>query len=247
MIINADFRDPEHGLVRLDDRSVDHAILDAPYSEHTHNNIVGWKGRESLVFGHLTPEVRKAACEQIARVIRRWALVFSDEEGAGAWRDDLIAAGLEYIRTGWWVRTNGTPQRTGDRPAVPGEVIVIAHQTNRRRKPMRKRWNGGGKAARWTGPRARTAELHRTTKPLWLMEALICDFTDPGETIVDLFAGSGSTLVAAAARGRKAIGWEIDPDAAAIAEARVRDTGLPADRMPTDQLLIMDKEVLLGT
>ncbi len=48
---------------------------------------------------------------------------------------------------------------------------------------------------------------HPTEKPLRLMEWLV-SFTDPGELILDPFAGSMTTLVAAKRLGRRAIGIE---------------------------------------
>jgi len=51
--------------------------------------------------------------------------------------------------------------------------------------------------------------VHQTQKPIALMQWLArCVL--PGETILDPFAGSGSTLIAASAIGRKAIGVELD-------------------------------------
>lgn len=76
----------------------------------------------------------------------------------------------------------------------------------------------------WTGPiRDGSERVHTTQKPLWLMEALVRDFTDPGEVVLDPFAGSGTTGVAAKRLGRGFIGWERDPKYAAIAERRIRD------------------------
>jgi len=50
--------------------------------------------------------------------------------------------------------------------------------------------------------------VHPTQKPIDLMKWLVRTYSNPGDTILDPFAGSGSTLVAAAIEGRKAIGIE---------------------------------------
>jgi site-specific DNA-methyltransferase (adenine-specific) len=62
---------------------------------------------------------------------------------------------------------------------------------------------------------------HPTQKPLLLMEQIILDFTKPGDTIIDPFMGSGTTVVAALNTGRKAIGIERDPTYFAIAKSRI--------------------------
>jgi site-specific DNA-methyltransferase (adenine-specific) len=54
------------------------------------------------------------------------------------------------------------------------------------------------------------------------MRDLMHDFTAPGDVVLDPFMGSGTTLVAAALTGRRAIGIEIDPTYFDIAVARVR-------------------------
>lgn len=50
--------------------------------------------------------------------------------------------------------------------------------------------------------------LHPTQKPLDLMKWLILSFSDRNDLVLDPFAGSGSTLAAAAHHGRRAIGIE---------------------------------------
>ena len=52
---------------------------------------------------------------------------------------------------------------------------------------------------------------HPTQKPVQLYEYLIETYTDPGDTIVDLCFGSGTTGVAAVRRGRNFIGIELLP------------------------------------
>ncbi len=67
-------------------------------------------------------------------------------------------------------------------------------------------------------PRANT---HPTVKPLALMRWLCRLVTPPGGLILDPFAGSGSTLIAAHQEGFRAIDIEQDADYARIAEARL--------------------------
>jgi site-specific DNA-methyltransferase (adenine-specific) len=64
---------------------------------------------------------------------------------------------------------------------------------------------------------------HPTVKPIDLMRWLCRLVTPRGGTVLDPFAGSGSTLIAADAEQFHAIGCELSPDYAAIAERRVRD------------------------
>lgn len=54
-----------------------------------------------------------------------------------------------------------------------------------------------------------TKHIHPTEKPVGLLEKLIEMSTDPGDLVVDPFAGSASTLVAATGLGREAWGTEV--------------------------------------
>ena len=61
---------------------------------------------------------------------------------------------------------------------------------------------------------------HPTQKPLSLM-CWCLSFAKDAETILDPFAGSGTTLVAAKLEGRKAIGIEINERYCEIAASRL--------------------------
>jgi DNA modification methylase len=56
----------------------------------------------------------------------------------------------------------------------------------------------------------RGAKVHPTEKPVPLLRELIESSSRFGETVLDPFAGAGSTLIAAALEGRRAIGIELE-------------------------------------
>jgi DNA modification methylase len=232
--------DQVSGLSSLPERSVDVVITDPPYSHKVHacsrRGVTGYKEdrgsmhtqnkrTRDLGFPALGVYERSAMALHLARVVRRWVLVFCDHESSRDWRVDLEAAGLEYVRTCIWVKIGCTPQFTGDRPAVGHECIVVAHQT-RDRRPMKKRWNSGGKRGVYEHPivltrAGETTRVHTTQKPLTLMRELVLDFSDEGELVCDPYAGSGTTGVACRLLGRRFLGWERDVTMAAIARRRI--------------------------
>ena len=53
--------------------------------------------------------------------------------------------------------------------------------------------------------------LHPTVKPVKLVADAILDCSNPGGIVLDAFAGSGTTLMAAEKTGRKGYGIELDP------------------------------------
>lgn len=64
---------------------------------------------------------------------------------------------------------------------------------------------------------------HPTQKPVALMAYLVNTYTNPGDTVLDLAMGSGTTGVACMGLGRNFIGIEKDPGYFAIAQRRIRD------------------------
>lgn len=63
--------------------------------------------------------------------------------------------------------------------------------------------------------------LHPTAKPVPLMAWLVATYSNPGDLILDPFAGSGSTLVAAKQLGRRCIGIEMNERYCEIAATRL--------------------------
>jgi site-specific DNA-methyltransferase (adenine-specific) len=62
--------------------------------------------------------------------------------------------------------------------------------------------------------------LHPTQKPLSLMRYLIRTYTNEGDTVLDFTCGSGTTLLAAAIEGRKAIGIEKEEKYCEVTRSR---------------------------
>ncbi len=218
--------------------SVDHAIFDPPYSQHVHSKSMrgasGWKGPISesreMGFDALTPDVLRAVAQWCSHFVPRWSAAFSDTESAHLWREAFEGEGLDYIRTAFWHKVGGAPQFTGDRPAVACEAITLAHPSGR------KRWNGGGKHGIYSvpivlnrGASATEWRCHTTQKPEELMAQLVVDFTDYGETILDPFMGSGTTLISAKRLGRRAIGIEREEKYCEIAAKRLSQEALPLE------------------
>jgi site-specific DNA-methyltransferase (adenine-specific) len=212
------------GLRTLDDKSVDVCITDPPYSRdlyarHRSNkhNLAQQGCRMKLASNSIgsIDDMLDEVAAQILRVTRRWIVVFSDMEITHRWRGQL---GSSYVRTGVWVKTNPMPQVSGDRPAQGFEAATIAHASGR------KRWNGGGRPATWIFGTCSGDERpdHPSPKPLALMERLVADFSDPGELVLDPFAGSGTTGVACRLLGRDFVGWELDATYHEIASRRLR-------------------------
>ena len=235
-VILGDCLDPVTGLASLPDKSVDHVICDPPYGEEAHT-----KQRRTKSGTEMAPIMDFAsldfASREFARIARRWVVVFCQVEQVHDWSTRLRHHGLEYVRTAVWVKPDGQPQYTGDRPGMGYESLVIAHP------PGRKRWNGGGRHGVWVenkiGPEDIDRTGHQTQKPLRLMESLVRDFTDSGELICDPFAGSGTTGVACKRLGRRFLGWEREPKYHAIAEKRIaaarEQLGLFREKAPREK------------
>ena len=213
------------GMASLPDASVDVVITDPPYEAeaHTAQRMVARAGGrlecEPIAFPPITEEQRTESAHQMARLARRWILVFCQVEGAMKWRAALEAGGAVYKRTCQWIKPDGKPQYSGDRPGIGYESIVVCHA------PGRSTWNGGGSHGVFIVNKSGDPRTgHQTQKPLALMERLVRLFSDQGELIFDPFTGSGSTGVAALRLGRFFCGWEKEHEYVAIARARLSRT-----------------------
>jgi len=194
---------------------VDLVLTDPPYGEQTHGNhlskmeILG--ARSALGFKSIGQEEMNMLASEWLEISKGW-VVFSCE-----WH--FMAELPELVRFGIWRKPNGAPQFAGDRPGTGWEAIAILH------KPGKKKWNGGGKHGFWVANNE--PGMHPTQKPLKLLRMLITDFSNSGDLILDPFAGSFTTAVAAKELGRKCIAIEKEEKYCEIGVRRLAQEVLP--------------------
>lgn len=84
----------------------------------------------------------------------------------------------------------------------------------------------------WTFPSVRPYKgKHPAEKPASMLEHAIEATTFPGDIVLDCFAGSGSTAIAALKLGRRAVAIEIEPQWAAEIAVRLQAVGESCNRL----------------
>lgn len=214
---------------------VDHVISDPPYEKIMHDAKAKAGERKIRIDGdtELKPldfapidSIRAAVCSEASRICLGWFLAFCTPEGIAPWRDEIEAAGMRYKRACFWYKTDAAPQLNGQGPAFAVEPLVAAWAGT-----GVSRWNGGGSHNHWAYPTNGTDRdgRHPAEKNLALMTRLVSLFTQPGDTILDPFMGSGTTALACLRNGRKFIGIERDSNWFAVAVERVEDAARRPD------------------
>ncbi|WP_030611670.1 DNA-methyltransferase [Streptomyces sclerotialus] len=227
-------------LSELPDNSVDALIADPPYnsggrtsSERTgrtarvkytaagaEHNLANFSGenRDQRSYGYwltlLLTESYRATVESGT------ALVFTDWRQLPTTTDALQAAGWTWRGIASWHKPVSRPQ--------PGRLKqsceYIVWGTKGRVDPHR---NPVYLPGLYTASQPRKGRVHITQKPIEVMQELV-KICPQGGTVLDPFAGSGSTGVAALREGRQFIGIELDDHYADIAEQRL-DQALAQD------------------
>ena len=89
----------------------------------------------------------------------------------------------------------------------------------------------------WAIKKPQKNDLHPTMKPVELVERALRNSSRPGDTVLDPFGGSGTTVIAAEKSGRKARMIELDPKYCDVIVRRWQDfSGHPARRQADDRL-----------
>lgn len=211
---------------RMSKNSVDAIITDPPYGLNDGKGKVTKRGNELVNFnaGEWDNELPLTWIKEARNVVREgcWVLSFTDNTSVGAVWQKMVNVELNPKHTFYWIKNNPPPQ---PRKNFASGVETAVAAT----KGAVKKWNGGGWELNYffcpiVTNRDRT--LHPTQKPVSVMKYLINILTEPGDTVLDPFMGSGTTGVACVQTGRNFIGIEIDPDYYAIAERRINEAKL---------------------
>jgi DNA modification methylase len=148
------------------------------------------------------------------------------------WRHlyELLAAarrcGLPVLNLCVWAKTNagmGSLYRSQHELVVVFQTGEGRHQNNieleRHGRHRSNLWTYRGLNTFGSG-RDDLLALHPTIKPVAMIADAIRDVTQRNDTVLDLFLGSGSTLLAAENTGRRCFGVELDPAYVDVAVCR---------------------------
>lgn len=92
-----------------------------------------------------------------------------------------------------------------------------------RDRDMRPNPEGRNKRTVWKVNFEPQSDEHYASYPTKLVEPMILAGTDEGDTVLDVFAGTGTTLLTALRNRRNALGIELQPKYVAIAEKRLAE------------------------
>ena len=226
LLMCGDARKLEDQALLMDSQKADLIFTDPPYGCAVNGHISGLgkiKHREFIVGSGISQkellELLTASLSAAAAQCRDGAIafVFMDFRGAAT----MLAAGevafTEYKQLCVWNKTNagmGTFYRNKHELVFVYKVGTAPHtntfglgETGRYRTNV---WEYPGISS--LGPdRAEEHSRHPTPKPVALVADAIRDCTLRGEVVLDPFAGSGSTMIAAEITGRYARLLELDP------------------------------------
>ena len=106
-------------------------------------------------------------------------------------------------------------------PVLNGQSLFLSATEHAFYGKLPAAWfSGGCIKSYWVGMAPKDRQ-HPTQKPDWLMRACVQATVPPNGICLDMFMGSGTTLVACEKLGRQGIGIELDPDYFEIACKRV--------------------------
>jgi len=212
----------------------DAVIVDAPYSERTHggqrhdrreyDEARGWASARGIVYDHWTADDVAAFVGAWAPLTRGWMVSLTDHSLARAWEASLREAGRYVFAPLPAVQVGMNCRLAGDGPSSWTCWAVVARPKGEpysKWGTLRGAYVGNAFDAGENTATASRRSLVIGGKPRWLMEALVRDYTRPGDLVADPCMGAGTTLVACQRTGRRAIGGDAMLAHAQLAAERI--------------------------
>lgn len=203
-------------LAQMPDRSIDLLLTDPPYgisSRYTCETQVPRRLRKNGsdfimpkgYFGTWDEAIDPHHWTSIVLPkVSGWAVTFCAQAQIGTYCDIFAKHGLVAVGPMVWQKTNPVPFNHKFKPVNAWEAIVVGKRPGTL-------FNGtmvhNVFVHKSPSPQQR---IHPTQKPLPLLTEFVDLFSSPGELVVDPFAGSGTTVIAACQRGRRALAYELD-------------------------------------
>jgi hypothetical protein len=199
----------------LADVECDAVICDPPYGAHTHvmSRAFGNAREDGCSLDEIGPRYDAMAPADVHAFVtamadrcKGWMVALTSSDLIDHWQAAYRAVGRYSFAPVVCVIKGMTVRLGGDGPSSWAIYAMVSRPSTREFST----W--GTLPGAYVGSPSREAGGGRG-KPDWLMSALVRDYSRPGDLICDPFAGWGSTLAAAVANGRRAIGSEMDRDA----------------------------------
>jgi hypothetical protein len=213
--------------VLADVGKVDTIITDPPYGATTHESIAtrddgGMSNGLTPDYEHWTSDDICAFVEYWAVHCRGWIVALTSDDLIPDWKAAYRANGLTAFAPVPCVITGMTNRMQGDGPSSWSVYAMVA----RPKHLVKWRTTPGA----YVGGRVSGSKSGRG-KPPWLMEAIVHDYSNPGDLVCDPMAGYGETLLAANRLARRQIGAELVDTARREAIKRFHDR--KNDPLPT--------------
>lgn len=213
---------------------VDCVLTDPPYGARVHSGhdhgVRKARGldcdRRTIDYAAWSPADVRGFVAAVSPACRGWMCALTSHDLANAWQEGFLEAGRVEFAPVPCVISGMTVRLGGDGPSS-WTVWLMPSRTTEQAK-----W--GALRGAYEGPRERQAVTGG--KPLWLMRALVRDYSRPGDLILDPCAGGATTLLAARLEGRRAIGIEMDGDTVEKAVALLKH-GRIALKNPSQEML----------
>ncbi|MEM3265329.1 MAG: site-specific DNA-methyltransferase [Thermoplasmata archaeon] len=217
----------------LKDESIDLILTDPPYNvSEDATIIIDNKGNVPREIG-MNAEWDKMSSneyfkllfgfvDEAYRVLKKSGslICFISDKYLSYLREYVINKGMVYRQTCVWIKSNPVPQMRKVKFMHATELFFCA---NKQKGVDSFRWEEGQHANVFYHPIVQGKERlnHPTQKPIWLMKELIRYYTHEGDTVLDPFLGSGTTMEASIILKRNSIGIENNADYIALTTHRL--------------------------